>query len=122
MITGKFSISMVPEDKQILTLFIPTRSEGKGKHAAHESFCDAYSKMLFFNIRNILMTINTEGSWSTTKFVKALLYPLMQLVSRELITTVLTSRDQSRCEAANDTIHKILFESKGKIDRNFSSQ
>nr|XP_022338862.1 uncharacterized protein LOC111134262 isoform X2 [Crassostrea virginica] len=111
---GKSSISMVTENKRKLTLFIPTRSEGKGKHAAHESFCDAYNKMLFFKIRNILMPINTEGSWSATKIVKALLCPLMQLVSREMITTVLTSQDQSRCEAANDTIHQILCESKEK--------
>lgn len=122
MITGKSSISMVTEHKRILSISIPTRYEEKGKHGAHESICDAYNKMLFYKIRNILMPINTEGSWSTTKFVKALLFPLMQLVSREMITTVLTSQDQSRCEAANDTIHKILCESKGKIDRNFSSQ
>ena len=95
----------MPGDKKVINITIPTKCGEKGKHCAHESFKDTYQKMLDFKTRSISIPMKIEGEWQTSKLVKALLYPLMQLKSDELITVILYSSDPSRCEMANNVIN-----------------
>ena len=106
--TGKSSVPLHSEEKRTITIAIPRKCEGKGKHSAQRSFEDAFKKMINFKMRSILIPIRTEGSWPTTKFVKNLLYPLMQLSLQEVITVILYSSDYSQCKAANDVIRTAM--------------
>lgn len=87
-------------------MFIPTSYEGKGKHYAAESFEDAYKKMLAFDIKSLLISMKTEGNWTTKKLVKGLLHPLTTLKALESkeLTVILHSSDRNECEAANTVI------------------
>ena len=104
LIADKSSLSTVLEDRKIVNITIPTTFMEKGKHSAHDSFTDAYAKMLSFNIRSILMPMKIEGTWSTQKLVKALVYPLTKLGSDEAITVILHSSDSNQCKTANRVI------------------
>ena len=61
--------------------------------------------MLSNNIRSILIPLKTDENWPTIRLVKALLYPLVQPKSGDdNITVILSSIDQSQCEATNRAI------------------
>nr|XP_022341805.1 uncharacterized protein LOC111135768 isoform X3 [Crassostrea virginica] len=100
-IKDKSSLSTVLKDRKVVNITIPTSFMEKGKHSAHESFNDAYTKILKFKIRSVLMPMKIDGNWSTKKLVKALVYPLTKLGSEEAITVILFSSDPNQCETAN---------------------
>nr|XP_022341810.1 uncharacterized protein LOC111135768 isoform X8 [Crassostrea virginica] len=100
-VTDKSSLSTVLKDRKVVNITIPTSFMEKGKHSAHESFNDAYTKILKFKIRSVLMPMKIDGNWSTKKLVKALVYPLTKLGSEEAITVILFSSDPNQCETAN---------------------
>lgn len=104
VLTGTSSLSKFQEDQKVFTITLSTISEEKWKHFAHESFQDAYYKMQKLKLKSILIPIKPEASWPTTKLVKALLYPLMNLTSQEVLTIILSSNDEEQCKSANKAL------------------
>ena len=75
--------------------------------------------MQTFQLKSILIPMQIDGSWQTTKLVKALLYPLMNLDFQGVITVILSSLDGDQCESANKAIQNAKRE--GKWYFSFSS-
>ncbi|XP_078336429.1 uncharacterized protein LOC111132200 [Crassostrea virginica] len=117
-IKDKSSSSTVLKDRKVVNITVPTSFMEKGKHSAHESFNDAYTKILKFKIRSVLMSLKIVGNWSTKKLVKTLVYPLTKLGSEEAITVILHSSDPNQCNTAN----RVIQVANGKEDNPMNKQ
>ena len=106
--TGKCSLKDPSGELGIFTIRIPTITDGKGKHSAHESFTEAFNQMMIFKKKRLLIPLKVEGTWPTKKLVKGILYPLIQLVTDETITIILCINDRQECAVVNRTIQEAF--------------